>query len=547
MESDVCIIGAGAAGITIAKRLAGDSLEVCLLESGGLNSPNGAQSLADGSNVGLSYYPLSSSRLRYFGGSTNHWGGYCAPLHPIDFQKRSWVPHSGWPISREDLDPYYADAHDLLQLGPFEYEPQYWEGNVRDFRRLFPNSSRISNSVVQFSNSQFRVGKGEKRKRKGPTRMGHRYRREIVKAENVTVITNATATELETTSSAHTVTGVRVECLDGNMFRVRAGRYVLACGALQNARLLLLSDRHAPNGLGNKNDLVGRFFMEHPHVPSASVLLSESRSLDAYRRYYSRLRQPRFYLRIDPRSQRSERVLNCSARLDTRASGLRAGQSLYRRLGMEKFRFGSDLSEIEPDIESVLADFEGVLSGINDALREGSKKRPQFRRVNVMTIAEQAPNPNSRVQLGDSLNEFGQPELELDWRLTALDKRSIVRLNTALAQELGRRGLGRLRIPEWVQAEGWEEVEKEADLSRLWWPKSPDRVNGGWHHMGTTRMKDTPKEGVCNKDCRVFGVDNLYVAGSSLFPTSGSAPPTLTIMALSLRLAEHLQEFSETS
>jgi choline dehydrogenase-like flavoprotein len=374
--------------------------------------------------------------------------------------------------------------------------------------------------------------------------MGHRYRREIVKAENVTVITNATATELETTSSAHTVTGIRVECLNGNMFRVRAGRYVLACGALQNARLLLLSDRHAPNGLGNKNDLVGRFFMEHPHVPSAAVLLSESRSLDAYRRYYSRLRQPRFYLRIDPRSQHSEQVLNCSARLDTRASGLRAGQSLFRRLGMKKFRFGSDLSEIEPDIESVLADFEGVLSGINDALREGSKKRPQFRRVNVMTIAEQAPNPNSRVQLGDSLNEFGQPELELDWRLTALDKRSIVRLNTALAQELGRLGLGRLRIPEWVQAEGWGSVEKDAELSKLWWPKSPERVNGGWHHMGTTRMKSTPEEGVCNKDCRVFGVENLHVAGSSLFATSGSAPPTLTIVALSLRLADHLRKIS---
>lgn len=550
LRADICVVGAGAAGITLAKSLAGTSLDVLLLEGGGLDSDDGAKSLYEGENTGLSYYPLSEARMRGLGGSTNLWGGYCAPIEPIVFEKRPWVPYSGWPICREDLDPYYAAAQRILKVGPFRYEPEYWEKAVPEYRRLLPASSTVENRVVQFSVSQYRESGANETGWVDPTRFGELFRQEILEAENVTVVTHANVTNIETPPSASTVSSLEVRRLDGTPFQAEADRYVLACGGIENPRLLLSSDQHAPGGLGNEHDLVGRFFMEHPHIPSASLRLSSPRALNAYRlhfslyahRFHFESRPPFFHLKVGRDVQQSERILNSHLRLDARSSGLRSAQALWRK--MRSTSNGSrGASEIWREIRGMWADPAGVASGLQRVLPGNDSRSYRFGHLNVLTIAEQAPNPESRVTLRAEQDALGQRKPALDWQLSELDKRSVLRLNEIFAREMERAGEGHLQISDWIEDKTAWNPDEPADPSRymLEGPRPP-RFWGARHHMGTTRMAESPSQGVCDENCRVYGVENLYVAGSSLFPTVGSAPPTLTIVALAVRLADHLSE-----
>ncbi|MGH7564021.1 MAG: FAD-dependent oxidoreductase, partial [Gemmatimonadota bacterium] len=245
IDSDVCIVGAGAAGITIARELAGTPLRVCLLESGGLEFDPEIQALYSGENVGFPYYDADKFRLRFFGGTTNHWQGVCRPLDPIDFEARDWVPGSGWPIGRADLEPYYARAQTICQLGPLDYRVSTWR---TEGAAPFALPERwIESRVFQQS---------------PPTRFGQTYRDEIRDAANVRAYLHANVIEIEADSPPPSIRRMRLACLTGIRFTARARWYVLATGAVENARLLLASRRDVPEGLGNVHGWVGRTFME---------------------------------------------------------------------------------------------------------------------------------------------------------------------------------------------------------------------------------------------------------------------------------------------
>jgi choline dehydrogenase-like flavoprotein len=541
IESDLCIVGAGAAGITMAKRLIDTPLDVCLLESGGLDSDDGAQELYDGEITGLPYYPLSEARTRRFGGSLDRWGGYCAPLDPIVFQERPWVPHSGWPISREDLDPYYAAANSFLQIGAFRYDPEYWEEKINGYRQFLRESPQIANRVIQFSNSPFQDSDIPAEDAREAVRLGEKCRTQLLEAENITVITHANVTSIQTPPSASTVSGLQVRCLNGTALQVQATRYVLACGGIEIPRLLLNSNQYAPAGLGNQHDLVGRFFMEHPHVPSGSMRLSPARSLNAYRHHYSHSRLPLFHFKVREEIQRSKKILNGHIRLDTRSSGIRSAQALLKILRGRGGRF-QNFSKLRKEIGSIFSDPSGVARGISRAILGERTGDNLFGRLNVITIAEQAPNPDSRVMLSDDCDRLGQRKVILDWQLSELDRRSVLELNKLLDQELRRSGLGYLKISDWMEDESAWRPEAPPEPSRIWFRDRAMRFYGVWHHVGTTRMADSPQHGVCDQHCKVHGIDNLYVMGASVFPTEGSAPATLTIIALAIRLADHLKE-----
>ena len=174
--------------------------------------------------------------------------------------------------------------------------------------------------------------------------------------------------------------------------------------------------------------------------------------------------------------------------------------------------------------EAPLPDFEGALADVVRQM-DAPQEDPARRAIFFMNELEQAPNPASRVRLIEQRDALGMPRVQLEWRLSGLDKRSIRRAHELLARELGRAGLGRLQLMLSEDEHRW-----------------PPELGGGRHHMGTTRMHRDPARGVVDPDCRVHGVGNLYVAGSSVFPTVGAANPTLTIVALALRLADHLVE-----
>lgn len=543
-DCDVCIVGAGAAGITLAKRLAGTSLEVYLLESGGIDGAERDRSPREVELVGLPYSALSGPEAEYLGGATNEWGGYCAPLDPIVFEERPWVPHSGWPLSRTDLDPYYAVAQRIVRAEPYQYDAKHWAKEIQGYRRLLSGSEVLNNRVLRFSNSYFQNPDADGEGPHEAVHFGNQYGDDIIRSENVTAVTHANVTSIQTVPSAEAVTEVQVECLQGRSFQVSAERYVLACGGIENPRLLLDADQHAPNGLGNENDLVGRFFMEHPHVPSAAAYFSPPLSLNGYRHHFSDSRLPIFHLRARENLQRSEQILNGFLRLDTRSSGLRSAQALSRAI-QGGGPCPQSFSEVMEEVQGVLSDPRGVAQGGLRLLR-GRSGDPRFGRVNVITIAEQAPNPDSRVTLSDERNALGQRKARLNWQLSDLDKRSVLRLNQLFDEELRRAGRGHLRVSDWMRDGAAWRPDAPPDPARVWFRERRMRFYGVWHHMGTTRMADSPQRGVCNADCRVHSVDNLYVSGASVFPTGGAAPPTLTIVALAARLADHLRDECRT-
>jgi choline dehydrogenase-like flavoprotein len=473
----------------------GAGRRVVLLEGGGFDYEPQMQELYRGESAGLPYYPLQAARLHYFGGTTGHWAGFCSLLDPLDFEVRDWVPHSGWPITRTQLEPYYRRGQTILQLGPNEWSA--WEWQRRDPTLVpFPLDPSVAfTKMWQFS---------------PPARFGTLYRDPILRARDVHLYTHANVVEIETNESGTAVSGLRVRSLggEGREHRVRAARYVLACSTIQNARLMLASNRTVRGGVGNGNDLVGRFFMEHLEMPSG-VLATLGRTPPSTRMYewaFGRTKA-RGELAISAEMQRTHRLLNATVSL-TPASLSDEAKSTFQWMTpdvLDQMRTGRDASA-------------GASAAPGDSVP---------RTFQLLTRQEQAPNPASRVTLSNERDALGMPRVRLDWRLTELDRRSFRAFYDVLGREIGRAGVGRLQMRDWVL--------QEPTAS---WPAS---LGGGWHHMGTTRMSRDPKQGVVDVNCRVHGVANLYVAGAAVYPTAGCVNPSLTLVAMTLRLSDHLK------
>lgn len=498
VEGDICIIGAGAAGISMALEWIGSPRKVILLEAGGMSWEARSQDQYRGDVVGQPYFPLNAARLRYFGGTTGHWAGFCAPLDEIDFEDRDWVPNSSWPIELSDLHPFYARANKVLELGPYEYGADYWEAQDPDVRRL-PLGENFWTKMWQFS---------------PPTRFNLVYKDAIVNAGNIQLYTHATVCDIRANENLTAIDGLLVRTLEGAEHHVKAAHFVMACGAIQNARLLLASNQQARNGIGNDHDLVGRHFMEHIEVPGANLVFEKPQSLKMYAaapRVAGALTAARGELALSRAMERINRILHGTA-------------------SMEPGHWGKDIKSTFQDFTPAVLDQWRLEEerGHPRGERPPPPEPEPGREFRLKTRQEQAPNPDSRVTLGDERDELGMPRTKLNWRLTELDKRSIRRFYELLGQELGRTGLGRVQLADWL-------IDRD-DLS---WPLF---LSGAWHHMGTTKMHDDPRQGVVDANCTVHGIDNLHVAGSATFASAGAPNPTLTLVALTLRLSDHIKE-----
>lgn len=498
LEGDVCIVGAGAAGIAAALSFIGSGKRVLLLEGGGFDLEGNVQGLYRGEIVGRPYYPLEAARLHYFGGTTGHWGGYCAPLDAIDFASRPWVSQSGWPINRDALDGYYEQAHPLLDLGPYRYDTAYWQGE--DARReLLPlDRSVVEEKVWQFS---------------APTRFGSKFRTQIVDAANVHLFTHANVVAVHTNDDVSAVSHVTIRHFDGREQTARARQFVLACSTMQNVRLLLASNAQAPAGLGNLYDQVGRHFMEHLEMPAGTVAFTKPQSLQLYAFDFG-VTKMRAELRLSDAAQADLGILNATVALESPSAlgEMLSTFELEPPESVEQFR--------RETRDSLTADMKAEAQNYSADL---VRRNPLF---TLVVRQEQAPNPASRVTLSRERDALQVPRARFDWQLTRLDKRTMRLLYATLGREFGRLGIGRVQMRDWL-------VEDDDS-----WPAV---VSGGWHDMGATRMHASPRHGVVDADCRVHGLANLYLAGAGVFSTAGAANPTLTIVALALRLAERLR------
>ncbi len=520
IEADICVVGAGAAGITMTKLLGGSSLKICLLESGGLEYEDDTQQLYDGESTGMPWYDARSyeshedqeasellfSRLRFFGGTTNHWGGGCQQLDETDFRQRDWIPYSGWPIDKVELLPFYARARQLLQLTPDPSAgPERFQGAI-PFDRNFFSYYRSALALPE-----------------EPTRFGPAYRSDIERAKNVTALLHANLVEFKVNEMASNVSHAEFRSLEGKRGTVRARAYVLACGGIENARLLLLSNSVAAGGLGNKNDLVGRFFMDHPRGVCGAIAINESeRLMSAASLKFGEIR-------IGEPLQRRERILQGRTRLIDREDGIIPDGILAARELKEALSNRTMPDHLADIISRIASDLDDVGPGIYRKLTGQNVMAAHH--FDVECAFEQAPNPKSRITLGDSVDALGQRKVQLDWQLTELDRLTYRTMALRFAEEIGRLNFGRMRLAPWLDADSIS---------------STPQVGGASHHMGTTRMADDPKSGVVDRNGLVHGMKNLFVAGSSCFPTSSWALPTWTIVAMAIRLQDHLRVCPES-
>lgn len=515
LSTEVCVIGAGVAGITMARHLLAKGHQVTLLEAGGLDYERATAALGAGINIGRDYYPLEDSRLRFFGGTTAIWGGRCATLDPIDLEKRAYVPHSGWLIGWAELSAYYRKARPLFGLAEDDVSIAAMAAAGLDVPAF--DQDRIATPVWQFDQAF--------------DRFSFAAARDLVDHPRCTILTHANVTDIGLQADGHAVREIVAQSLTKRRATIRPQAVVLAAGGIENARLLLASRSVMRRGIGNGHDQVGRYFMEHPHARGGHVVSGHAwRLLKLFGRRH-RIGTGEMAALIAPGEalQRREGILNTSLTLVARQP-----ESARQFVGMKVY---GGLKHGLPPNRAGRSLWMGTKKIAAWAQRTIDPARPWLLHklgqveLALLVRAEQAPNPDSRVLLGETRDALGMPRALLDWRLSEIDKRSVAVLVDTLGEELGRLGLGRVERSEWL-----------GDPDRLWHtdPLVSAHPIGGYHHMGTTRMSDDPRHGVVDRDGRVHGVANLHVVGSSTFPTGGWANPTLTIAALALRTADQL-------
>ncbi len=532
LEADICIVGAGAAGITLALALRASGLQVLLVESGGEAEDPAVQELYAGTVADEKLHsPPIRYRQRRLGGTTTIWGGRCMPFDAIDFEARDWLADSGWPLGLADLLPYYPEANRLCEAGDFAYTmAEAFDGPRRPLVEGFASDSFRTDTLERFSL---------------PTNFARRWRKPLEQAANVRVLLHANATCLVPEADGHRLAGITLRTLAGATLEVRARRYVLALGGLETPRLLLASPGTDGHALGNQHDLVGRYYMCHLAGTLGSIEIAPGHA--AWHGYevsdegvYCRRR-----FALTAEAQRRLRVGNFVARLHhPRITDPRHRTGILSMLYLAKFvipyEYGKRLHGEESagaadwmaHVRNVLADAPRTAKFLAHWLRYRTLAErkfpsvivhPKSPRYSLDFHAEQVPYRESRVTLGTERDALGLPRLHVDWRYTPEDVETVQRAVAQLAADFAASGAGRF---------DYDPATVEHEMTRY-------GAYGG-HHIGTTRMGADPRSSVVDADCRMHALDNCWIAGSAVFPTSSQANPTLTIVAMALRLAAHL-------
>lgn len=518
INADICIVGAGLAGIALATRLERTGMRIALLESGPVGTSPEADDLSVGEATEHPYFDFVEAAPRRLGGAGETWGAWCRPLDPLDLEARSW-PDSGWPIELGEMQDYFAEAGDFLRLSDCGFSGEAWAEGLPPLYRHIQEATGLEIGVWQESPL---------------APISETYADLLAASENISVYLGATALDLQLDGDGTTVTGIKAGTANGKRFAVSARHFVLAGGALGTVRLLLSSTDRCKPGVGNERGLVGRYFAEHPHIVGGRIPLQH------------RSRRPRFAA-ID------RGVLGTLARVEMErpGAGIRAGihlsEDVRRREDLPNVIAHLRPPSVEPprcalvffrevrhrNLKKAIKAFPGLLRHIPEVVTVVYRrllKRPA--ELELYVQVETTPNPDSRIVLSDEKDAFGTPRAEMMWRISDFDKQQLRRTLELIGAELEAMGLGTLRLEPWVTHAG------------EFWSSEPF---GGLHLMGTTRMSDSPERGVVDANCRVHGVANLWVAGSSIFPTYGAANPGMTIVATALRTADRIAKVAATA
>jgi choline dehydrogenase-like flavoprotein len=535
VSHDVCVVGAGTVGIVLALELARRGRTVLLLESGAAKATQDAQRLADAEIVNPhNHVPMDIAVARQLGGASNLWGGRCVAMEPFDFKPRAAVPYSGWPIGFDNVAPHLEAACEYLSCGPAVFDDPLPGIDAAGDGFLCARLERWS---------------------KAP-RLGAVYWRALRDHPRIDLRLQATAVKLELAGNGQ-VTRVHVRGPGGTSAAFTPQYLVLTAGGLENARLLLATQRHYPGSFGGENGPLGRYYMGHLYGLAAQMTI-HSPALDAGLGYY--LKDGTYVRRRftpSPVLQQRMGLANSAFWPDyppiydpIHANGILSFAYLSlsvpwigRRIVVESIRrhYVGPTGQTRwlPHVKNVLRDAwrTGVFIPqfvyrhyVANPRMPGFFQRNPPRRYSVRFHAEHLPNPESRVTLIRATDSLGLPRLKIDFRYTEADAGLLLRAHGCFGEWLQRNGLGTL---------SWDVPEQERVAHVI------DQCYDGHHQIGLTRMSGGPRGGVVDADCRVFGTPNLFVAGSSVFPTSAEANPTLLAITLVIRLAGHLAAMLE--
>jgi choline dehydrogenase-like flavoprotein len=505
---DICIVGAGAAGITLALELEATGRRICLLEAGGSGYEAATQRLYEGQIVGQPYPMLRDTRVGALGGSTTVWAGWCRPLEALDFEQRDWSGACGWPFGLDELRAYYARAHAICGLADFDYAPERWTG-VLGSARLLARDATFSNQIFHVNVRNF----------------GEHYRERLRQAKNIDLVLHAPVTRLR--MEGPTCMAVQIRTLGGHEFAVSANHFVLAGGGVENARLLLLSAPEPARAPGNAHGLVGCYFTDHPFVDPGWLVLREPDRLEFYRlRSVGSTRSAssvRGVLSLRPEVLERERLMNVGLCFHPRYESHRVfateGVKAFLQL-WNKFKKRGVPGAVWPYArEAARAPHQLVVALARKiAVGDGPERRWRMR-----AAFETAFRYENRVMLSDERDSLGRRKVRIEWRIGEADVENMRRVMQLFDQAVRQAGIGHFEGAFPDEPSAWRQA-----------------VEAGKHHMGTTRMHVAPEHGVVDENSRVHGASNLFVTGSSVFPSGGYANPTLTIVALAVRLGDHL-------
>jgi len=513
IQHQVCVVGSGPAGMTIARKLGELGYDVAIMESGSHEFDERTQALYKGDAPG--YEPIYANRLRYFGGSSNHWAGYCRPFTPGDFVPREWIPNAEWPITYEQIQPYLAPAWEVCSFG--RGDPSWLKEHNRKTRRMPPLP--LDDRVFEYTPvQQILARQDEQNDRNEGISFATAYGADLEASQFIHTYLNANVTEIHVTEAGDRIDFLEVRTFNAKSFPVRAKVYILACGGIENARLLLASNVRHREGLANSSGAVGRNFTDHPIIHAGHLATADT----PHSRVGIHGLSGNFRLREEV--QRAVRLTNGifnaipitdpGYEFAKTSPGVRSFRSLSATL-----REGS-VADMARDVMNVALNFDDV------AARVYAKLAPDSIPIESYTIAmklEMEPTTNNRVTLSEKVDEFGKPLAKIEFRLSDNDLSTISRSLDLFGQQVGRYRYGRLR----------KLIEDRESLAQTFYKFSH-------HHIGTTRMSSNPGNGVTDGNCRSHDIGNLFIAGSSVFSTCGSGTPTLMIVALALRLADYV-------
>lgn len=464
---DVCICGTGPAGISVARALAKKGKKVALLEGGSLGYTEQSQALYEGKSIGINDWDaVKNCRLRFFGGTSNHWSGLCSYYDDSDFEARP-DGFSGWPIARSEAYKYFDLAKEVLDLpkDAFLNIPQWQGANFKSF---------VSAMSL-------------------PTRFGFKYKDELENSNNIDLFINANLTNIQLYENLSAVKHLEVKSYKKTKLLFAAQQFVLAMGTIENARMLLASNKQMQQGIGNQNDMVGRCYMEHFNIGYGRFAVDNKTAW----------KHGKITLNPSPALIKKAKIGNAVLSFDPSFQAESYGRTRVLKQSLRNFVCKSQNAT---EFARKVVDFNCVGDGF------------------ITSMIEQSPNLDSRVTLDRTVDAFGIPKVILNWKYNDLDIHTISTLGIEAAKEMARLKVARVQLADYI-------LDKDIPQKEL---------GHHCHQMGTTRMSAAPKNGVVDENLRVHGMKNLYIAGSSVFPTGGGCNPTFTLTMLSIRLGEHL-------